>query len=246
VQLPRTITAAIRELERLYAQAHHDLEAFVVGWSFKQPKAEFSKRVKKRLDQLDVSQAVFVRTIVGPTIRAEYREAERLIGVPVLPVTEQMVRQVEQRLYQTLAQQTAVCRREIQRVVEQGYKTGMTLEDRRAFQRAVIDKGIVGLVRSDGSRLGLEATGKAIVRTQVNQLQAESQIERYKAASVAHVQFQAGGPCTFKGTGGTCTELDGHVWPIDSVPDWARIPRHLYSNSRWLPVVERQPDVPAL
>lgn len=102
-----------------------------------------------------------------------------------------------------------------------------------------------GFQRTDGSKISLDAAGQARVRTAVNTFQAETQLARYRDSStgVTHVQFLAGGRCTYKGEGGTCTDLDGEVFPVDAIPGWARIPRHPYSNSRWLPVVNAAPGV---
>jgi hypothetical protein len=96
-----------------------------------------------------------------------------------------------------------------------------------------------GFQRADGARISLAKAGQARVRTAVNAIQAEAQLTRFRADErVKQVQFVAGGPCKYHGLGGTCTDLDGMVFPVDAIPEWARIPRHPYSNSRWVPYVD--------
>lgn len=112
---------------------------------------------------------------------------------------------------------------------------GASLEDRRALQAAVRLHGIKGLVRSDGSTLSIKATGKALVRTRVNQLQNESHLARYKAGNVTHVNVVAeGGNCK---ASPTCEDYEANgPYPIDEVP---APPYHLYCRCRVLPVIPR-------
>lgn len=228
--------AFVSHLQNLYGLAQKDLEALILGFDDDEVERLLAD-ANGIIDRLDADTAAVVRQVVHRIVLFETRHAERHIGGPPLTVPESTMDAIDRNFYLAFHQQNQTVRYNITETINRGFKKGMSLEDRRAFQQSVIKQGIVGLVRSDGSQLSVEATGKALVRTRVNQLQAETQIHRYKAGGVTHVEFVAGGTCNYHGEGGTCTELDGTRFPINDIPDWAQIPRHLYSNSRWLPVV---------
>lgn len=233
--MEKRVSAAIEKMTRLYADSDSTLRTIVETWNGKDPGI-LLKRLGEELDNLDAHTRAFVATVVRPVVLSEYRTAERTLKLPPLQLTPQAEASISGRLYQTFRQQTATVRAETTRLIEEGWKQGQSLEDRRHLQKMIRDKGIVGLKRSDGSTLSLKATGKAMVRTRVNQLQAESQLDRYRQANVQEVEYMSGGRCTFAGEGGTCQDLDGERFPIDDIPDWAQIPRHLYSQSRWVAV----------
>jgi hypothetical protein len=156
------------------------------------------------------------------------REAERLLdGAPRRTVSQA----VHDTLRLQLRAQVFGPDRDIQARLAAGIQSGAEGDALKALA--------YGFQRSDGSLVSIGAAGQARVRTAVNGVQAEAQLARYKASPhVDRVQFVAGGPCKYQGLGGTCTDLDGTVFPIDAIPDWARIPRHPYSNSRWVPYID--------
>jgi hypothetical protein len=222
-------------LEYLYKLTQRDLIVITLSWDANQLDT-FLRDANAIVDRLDTQSAVLVRDLVHRVVTYETRLAERLLKVPPLTVTPQMMNAIDRRFYLTFAQQHQQIRTNVTEVVTKGWQRGMSLEAKQTLTKAVLNEGITGLVRADGSRLSVEATGKAMVRTRTNQLQAESQLARYREAEVEMVEYASGGICRFDGEGGTCNDLDGERFPIDAIPDYAEIPRHLYSMSRWLPV----------
>lgn len=236
--LPKNVRQGIEALTAQYGVVDDGLARILSEWDGRDVE-DLMDQLRAQVSTLDRAAAGFVRLYTRAIVLAEYRAAEGVLSAPPLEISDRTLAQVQSRFYQTFTRQNAEISSTLDRLGEAGYRAGSSTYDNAVFQRVVRDQGITGLVRADGSRLSIRATGKAMVRTRVNQLQAESQLDRYGVAGVTMVEFHAGGKvCRYAGEGGPCTSLDGERFPIDDIPEYARIPRHLYSQSRYLPVVD--------
>lgn len=234
-QLPPDLERRVQALINLYGATQKELEAAILRFGFDDLE-KLQADMLAVLNQLDEKTAAWVSDSVWRIVMFETRRAERLIHGPKLSISKPVMNQINQGFYLTFAQQNQQIRDNLTSVLNKGFVRGATLEDRRAFQQAVMDEGIKGLVRADGSKLSIQATAKAMVRTRVNQLQNETHVERYRQGGIKKLEFQSGGYCKF--TPVSCNDLDGDVVPIDDIPDDWLPPRHLYGNSRVIPVVE--------
>jgi hypothetical protein len=232
--MDKTLAKKLAQLEGLYALTERDLTARILSFNT-EDLAVLLADVDAIVDNLDQKSAVIVSEVARRILDIETKAAERLARLPEIAYNPEAVRALELRFYKPFYQQNQQIRSNVKAVIERGYSRGLSLADNRAFQKAVVDQGIVGLVRSDGSKLSIKATGKAMVRTRVNEFQNHVALERYKAGGVEEVEFVVGGACRFRPI--TCTSLNGRRFPVDAIPPEFMPPRHLYGNSRLIPVV---------
>lgn len=231
--LPPELEKRVQALVNLYGSTQKALEAAIISFGFDDLQ-KLTGDMNGILDKLDTTTAFWVSNSVWRIVVFETRRAERLINGPKLTISQAVMDKINRGYYQTFAQQNAQIRDNLNTVLNRGYVRGATLEDRRAFQQAVVNQGITGIIRSDGSRMSVAATGKAMVRTRTLQLQNETHLERYRAGGVEEVDILVEeGICNLDPP---CDSYkDEEPYPIDEAPE---LPLHLYCRCRYVPVLK--------
>ncbi len=242
----------ISELLSSYGLAEDQLRDVIQRWD-----VGLSTSDRKRLladiyeiiGTLDAANLNYTRSAVLRIIADSWKEADNVAAaagaetVLALRITKEMAAQIQSGYYSTLEQIPKQMRTNIESALDEAYRlgkgSGRSSTTAPKIRKYLEKKGIKGLVRADGSTLSPKASAKAIVRTRNTQLQAEAQVQRYTEHGFDRVQYKKGPKrCRYAGDGGTCHDLDGKIFPINAIPEYARIPRHLYSQSRWFPVAE--------
>lgn len=232
-QLPPELERKVKALENLYGKSQTQLEAAIMSYGF-DDLTKLQSDMNAVIDHLDAQTAAWVSDSVWRIVLFETRRAERLIRGPKLTISAEVMKTINQGFYVTFAQQNAQIRDNLTAVLNKGYVRGASLQDRRAFQQAVINQGIQGIVRSDGSTLSVRATGKALVRTRVEQLANESHMARYRAGGIKMIDVLAeDGEC--RATPSCQSYAEDGPYAVDEVP---LPPYHLYCRCRVVPVVK--------